>query len=163
LDAVELRFEDWKMTKNRIKHFDDIVMKTRVQGIPIATAIQAAAFVSAASVGKIETTIFNYQISVFSIIILSSLTYLVPVLLLDIFHFKLLLKAVKHASKIEEEEPFKGKLEITHKLTSRGLSVLHSLGGYGTYFVIFLAGFYFAFIGSHDIITNLVNITPHTP
>lgn len=143
MDENDLRLEDWKMTKDRIKHFDDMVMKTRVQGLPIATAIQAIAFASLASVGKIQTTILD--LSVFSLIIIASLIYLVPVLLLDILHLILLSKAVKHAKNIEENF-FKETISITRILSSRKLTALHVAGGIGIYAVVFGAGFYFLYV-----------------
>jgi len=153
MEDNDLILEDWKMTKDRIKHFDDVVMKTRVQGIPIATAMQIAAFVTAASVGGITTGFFG--LPVFSLIIIASLIYLLPVLLLDIFHFIMLLRAVDHAKSIEEKEPFKGKLQITTKLSSRSMSIFHSIGGYLIYAVVYLTGIYFAFFGANDILGSI--------
>src|SRR6266567_1441091 len=42
----ELYLKDWEMTKDRIKHFDDVVIRIRTQGVPLATAILAAGFVA---------------------------------------------------------------------------------------------------------------------
>ncbi|MDH5463586.1 MAG: hypothetical protein OEW49_04695 [Nitrosopumilus sp.] len=155
MDENDLRLEDWKMAKDRIKHFDDIVMKTRVQGIPIATAMQIAAFVTASSVGHITTGFFN--LPVFSLILISSIIYLVPVVLLDFFHFWLLLKAVSHAKDIESKPPFKGNLRITHVLSNNKYTALHSIGGYLIYSLVFGVGIYFAFFGAHDILSVLTN------
>jgi len=153
----EFKLEDWKMTKDRIKHFDDVLMRTRVEGIPIATALQAAAFVTAKDVGYIQTKIplifGTISLPVFSLIILASLAYLIPVLLLDILHFVLLKKAVEHAYDLEEE--LGNKIKITHKLTSFWLTLLHTVGAYLIYAVIFLAGIYFALFGADGILTPL--------
>ena len=138
------------MTKDRIKHFDDVVMKTRVHGIPIATAMQIAAFVTAQNIGGITTSFFG--LSVFSLIIIASLVYLVPVLLLDIVHFVLLLRAVKHAKNIESISTFKDNLRITHQLSDTKLTILHSVGGYLIYAFVFLGGLFFAFYGVNDIL-----------
>ncbi len=143
MDDDEIRLEDWKMTKDRIKHFDDMVMKTRVQGLPIATAIQAIAFATLTSVGKIQTNVLG--LPVFSLIIIAGLIYLIPVLLLDILHLALLTKAVKHA-KLIEDNYFKDKLTITNVLSDKKLTVLHVVGGLGIYAVVFGAGLYFLFV-----------------
>ncbi len=151
------KLEDWKMTKDRIKHFDDVLMRTRVEGIPIATALQAAAFVTAKDVGYIQTKIpfigDPISLPVFSLIILASLAYLVPVLLLDILHFVLLKKAVEHAYDLEKQ--LGNKIQITHKLTSFWLTLLHTVGAYLIYGMIFAAGIYFAFFGANEILTPL--------
>jgi hypothetical protein len=44
LSDEDLRLEDWKMPNDRVKYLDDTVMRTRLQGLPIATSIQAAAW-----------------------------------------------------------------------------------------------------------------------
>lgn len=155
MNEDDILLEDWKITKDRIKHFDDVIMKTRVQGLPIATTIQAAAFASLGSIGKISIQFAGFDLHVFSLIIFAGLVYLVPILLLDLLHYKLLLKAVAHAKSIEERPQFVGKLEITHKLSSRGLSFLHAAGGYGVYIVVFASGIYFALIAVNDIIKSL--------
>lgn len=151
MEDNEIRLEDWKMTKDRIKHFDDMVMKTRVQGLPIATAIQAIAFATLASVGKIQTTILD--LPVFSLIIIAGLIYLVPVLLLDVLHLLLLRKAVMHAKNIEETY-FKNTLSITRILSNRKLTILHIVGGLGIYSVVFASGIYFIIIAP-EILSSL--------
>jgi len=141
MDDKEIFLEDWKMTKSRIQHFDDVVMRTRLQGIPIATALQGVAFITSDSIGKMNIPIFDQTWPVFSLIILAGMLYLIPVLFLDIFHFLLLLKAVKYAKKIEKEK-FENKLNITHAITSNWLTVLHLLA-YGIYFAILAIGYIF--------------------
>ena len=46
MNDEDLILKDWEMTKDRIKHFDDVIIRLRIQGIPIAAAIQAAGFAS---------------------------------------------------------------------------------------------------------------------
>lgn len=138
MDDDEIILEDWKITKDRIKHFDDILMRTRLQGIPIATALQAAAFITSGSIGKITVPVLGSDWPIFSLILLAGILYLIPVLLLDLFHFSLLIIAVNHAKKIEEEN-FNQKLGITRALTKRWLTILHVLA-YGVYLAIFVIG-----------------------
>lgn len=157
MDDDEIILEDWKMTKDRIKHFDDVVMRTRLQGLPIATALQAAAFLTSDTVGRINVNILNLNIinlPVFSLIILAGLVYLIPVILLDAVHFKLLMQAVKHAQKIEQMSRFKEKLGITTALTGGWLTVLHAGGAAVAYFLIIIVGSYLVVTGP-QIISNL--------
>lgn len=156
MDDDEIILEDWKMTKDRIKHFDDVVMRTRLQGIPIATALQAAAVLTADTFEKIAVTIpyLNFNIPLFSLIVLAGLVYLIPVIFLDWVHFILLMKAVKHALKIEAYPQFKNKLGITGALTSKSLTWLHKGGAIFAYLLIMTVGLIFVFSGP-DIIKNI--------
>jgi len=74
-----LQLEDWKVSKDRIKHFDDIIMRTRIGGLPIATGLQAAAFLTSNTIGKIQPEIFPFDITIFSLIMFASVLYLIPV------------------------------------------------------------------------------------
>ncbi|MGI0013130.1 MAG: hypothetical protein ACREBU_06780 [Nitrososphaera sp.] len=140
-----LYLEDWKMTKDRIKYFDDMVMKIRVGGLPIATGIQGAAFVvDPANIASKTIMILGNELTIFQLIILAGLIYLIPVAALDVLHFYLLLKSVGRALQIEKMKQFKDKLAITHKLSSNWLTLLHILGGYGIYGLIFYFGGYIA-------------------
>lgn len=137
-DAIIL--EDWKMTKDRIKHFDDILMRTRTQGLPIAAIIQGIGFFTKDRIGDIQISFAGINTTVFPMIILAGLLYLIPIVTLDILHFKLLLLSVDRAKEIEELPKFKNKLKITHVLTNRGLSILHATGAYAVYGLIFIFG-----------------------
>jgi|RhiMetdeSRZDD1v2_1073273.scaffolds.fasta_scaffold2709233_1 hypothetical protein len=108
-------------------------MKTRLQGLPIATSIQAAAFttlgakIGDTTVGQTIVSIGDFNIAVFQLIIIAGLAYLIPVLLLDILHYMLLIKAADHTKHIETNS-FNGNLSITSTLTSRRLTNLHTVG-----------------------------------
>ena len=65
--------------------------------------------------------------------------YLLPIAFLDFFHFNLLLKAVKHAQYIENNY-FDGKLQITTKLTSPILTILHTVFVILVYVIVIIAG-----------------------
>jgi hypothetical protein len=58
-----LILEDWKMSNKRVEYLDDTVMKTRLQGLPIATGIQAAAFTTlGAKIG--DTTVGQTSVAI---------------------------------------------------------------------------------------------------
>jgi hypothetical protein len=152
LDAAALRLEDWKVANDRVKYLDDTVMRTRVQGIPIATSILAAAYATIGakigdiSIGQSMISIFGFDFSVFQLIIAAGLGYLIPVLLLDILHYRLLLLAKDYTIKLEES--FDNKLHITSELSAPHLTHLHTIGGYSVYGLIFLFGFLFILFGT---------------
>jgi len=125
-----LILKDWEITKDRIKHFDDIVMRIRVHGIPISTAFLTIgwALISA-----------NPELKWVRYVFLFASLYLLPIAFLDFFHYSLLLKAVKHAQYIENNY-FEGKLQITTKLTSPILTILHTVFAILVYAIVIIAG-----------------------
>jgi len=129
-----LLLEDWKMAKSKIEFFDDIVMRTRVQGPSIFSAIQAVGFLISNNIVQAR---FN-DASIGIAIIIAGLIYLTAILCLDILHYLLLVKARNRAKEIELSPVFKGKLMITQNLSSHGLTILHAMGGYGIYFAFYL-------------------------
>jgi hypothetical protein len=151
-DEENLRLEDWKMSNDRVKYLDDTVMRTRIQGLPIATSIQAAAFttlgakIGDTTVGQTMVSIGGLNLAVFQLIIGAGLAYLIPVLLLDVVHYWLLLKAVDHTTKVEDTY-FKDKLSITGILTHRKYTLMHTVGAYLIYAFIFIFGILFALFG----------------
>ncbi|MCP8321727.1 MAG: hypothetical protein H3Z52_12435 [archaeon] len=132
----ELLLQDWLMTKDRIKHFDDIVVRIRIQGIPIATAILAAGLISY----QYTKEVIFFGISAPALVVLAGTLYIIPILALDLFHFKLLMIAVEHGKYIENLPQFKGKLQITTKLTGRWLTIFHIVFAIAIYVVILVAG-----------------------
>jgi len=133
LSDEDLRLEDWKMPNDRVKYLDDTVMRTRLQGLPIATSIQAAAFTTLGA--KIEDTtvgltnvlsVGDFDFAVFQLILGAGLAHLIPVLLLDILHYRLLLVAAEHTTDIEDKY-FKDKLSITSKLTHSKYTNMHTV------------------------------------
>jgi hypothetical protein len=151
-DEEILRLEDWKMSNDRVKYLDDTVMRTRIQGLPIATSIQAAAFttlgakIGDTTVGQTNVAIGDFNIAVFQLIIGAGLAYLIPVLLLDILHYMLLIKAANHTKYIETQY-FKDRLSITSKLTASHYTHMHTIGAYLIYGFIFVFGVLFALYG----------------
>lgn len=122
----DLILEDWKVTKDRIKHFDEVVIRLRLGGIPIASAIIGAGLASFQYTSQIVFNIGRFTINATSIVILLGAFYLLPIFALDMFHFHLLLISVKHARQIEQQKKYKGKLQITTKLTSPILTKMHT-------------------------------------
>jgi len=137
----DLVLEDWKMTKDRIKHFDDVVIRLRLQGIPIGTAIQA---IGIASFQYTQNVRF-WNINATSFIILLGSLYLIPIFLLDILHYRLLLISVSHAKQIEAMPTYKDKLQITTKLTSPKLTRLHTICTILVYGFVIAFGFILAY------------------
>ena len=132
-----LLLEDWKMAKSKIEFFDDTIMRTRLQGLPIFSAIQAFGFLTSNNVLKVGFPLDSIGVA----IVIGGLIYLTAILCLDILHYSLLVKARNRAREIESMPTFKGKLMITHTLSSPGLTVLHTLGGYSIYFAFYLVTF----------------------
>lgn len=127
LEDEELILEDWRVTKDRIKHFDDVVIRLRLGGVPIASAIIGAGLASFQYTSLIMFSIGKYTINATSIVILLGAFYLLPIFTLDMFHLHLLLISVEHARQIENQEEYRGKLQITTKLTSPFLTKIHTL------------------------------------
>jgi len=157
-DDLSIKLEDWKMAKDRIKHFDDVIMRTRIQGLPIGTGLQAVAFITSNSIGRVQWDVSGYfSIPVFSLIMFASVLYLIPVFLFDIVHFRLLILSVRHAREIENQSCFKDKLQITNKLTSPKLTRLHEFAGYGIYVIVIGSGILFGLFGSSFIDSLIAN------
>ena len=141
----DLVLEDWKMTKDRIKHFDDVVIRLRLGGIPIASAIIGAGLASFQYTSKIVFTICDLTINATSIVMLLGAFYLLPIFALDVFHFQLLKISVEHARQIERLEKYKDKLQITTKLTSPTLTKVHTLIAIIIYLSVFITALALAY------------------
>ena len=155
MEDDEILVEDWKMTKETIRHFGDVVMRIRLEGLPIATTIQAAAFATISTISNPKITIFNTEVTIFSMIMFASLLYLVPIFLLDIFYFHMLRKAVNHAREIEKMERFKDKLMLTTRLTSPKLTKAHRIIGHAIYLIVIVGGIVFGIFGS-EIVASVI-------
>lgn len=142
----DLILEDWKMTKDRIKHFDDIVIRLRLEGVPITMAIIGAGLASFQYTSKVIFQISNYSLNATSIVILLGALYILPVCILDLFHYHLLVIAVDHAKSIEQQERFRGKLQITTKLTSPTLTIIHVVVAMVIYVTLFVAALILAYM-----------------
>ncbi len=138
MNDITLMFEDWKMTKDRIKHFDETMLRLRIQGIPMAAAIIAAAFASMEYTRHV--VVFGFPLT--SLILFLGSFYIVPIFGLDYFNFRLLVAAVNHARWIEEQPEFKGKLQVTTKLTSQRFTVNHRLLAFLLYVMLILFGIF---------------------
>jgi hypothetical protein len=134
------------MAKDRIKHFDDIVIRLRLGGVPIASAIIGAGLASFQYTHSIMFSIANLgSVNATSIVILLGAFYLLPICALDMFHYRLLLIAVDHARQIEQQENYKGKLQITTKLTSPILTKIHTIVAMIIYIAVFTAALVLAY------------------
>ena len=126
MENDDLILEDWKMTKDGIAHFDDVVIRLRLGGIPIASAIIGAGLASFQYTSEIVFSIAGFTINATAIVILLGAFCLLPIFALDMFYYNLLLISVNHARQIEKQEKFKGKLQITTELTSPPLTWTHT-------------------------------------
>ena len=140
MEDEDFYLEDWKMTKDRIAHFDNKILTVRLQGIPIATGIQAAGIGLSGYLSEMTS-----PLPLFSLIMAISVLYIIPVFLLDIYNLKLLMLSVKHALDLETQ--LQKKLSITHSLTSDKLSALNKIGGAAVYLVIIVVGIGLAIYG----------------
>ncbi len=134
-EETDLVFQDWLMTKDRIRHFDEIVVKIRIEGAPIATAIYGIGVLAFPYAQQVLLTVplVGWKLSAPSLLFYFGAVYIIAMALMDFLHLKLLGIAVEHARLIEKQEPYKGKLEITTKLTNRPLTALH----YGSMFLMY--------------------------
>src|SRR5437667_11909579 len=106
--SIDYPFEDWKMAKDRIKHFDDVVVRIRLQGIGIAATIMSIGVASVRFTGVVRIMIGGLSVTgVAAIAFLGSL-YLIPVAALDWFHYKLLILYVERALEVENDAKYKG-------------------------------------------------------
>ncbi len=141
-----LYFQDWLMTKDRIKHFDAMVISIRTQGVPVATAILAAALIASSSFKSTVINLASIKVSSLSLVFGASALLITAIGLLDLLHYNLLLLSVKHALYLENRPEFKGRLEITHKLTSPLLTFAHSAAAAIIYVSVAGAALYLAYV-----------------
>lgn len=137
----DLVLKDWEMTKDRIKHFDNAVIRLRLQGIPIGTAIQAIGLTSF----QYTHTLRIWDISAASLIIALGSIYLIPIFALDILHYELMLISVEHGREIEAMPKYRGRLQITTRLTKPWLTRLHWFCAIAVYLGVIILGFILAY------------------
>lgn len=111
MEDVELYLRDWEVTKERIKHFDDVIIRLRLQGIPIALALMSLGAIIYPSIKAVPIPIFHSSAG--SLLFFAAGVYLIPIFALDIVHYILLLESVQHAIDIENRDEFRGKIQIT--------------------------------------------------
>ena len=145
LEDKDLVLEDWKVTKDRIKHFDDVVVRLRLGGVPIASAIIGAGLASFQYTSQIVFSISKFTINATSIVILLGAFYLLPIFALDMFHFHLLVISVNHGRQIENQEKYRGRLQITTKLTSPTLTRMHTIIAVIIYLGVFITALALAY------------------
>jgi len=141
-----LLLEDWKMAKDRIKHFDDTMIKIRIQGIPIATAIFAIGATTYQYIHNVRISIPYFSINASALVILIGTMYLIPIFALDMFHYKLLTIAVKRAREIESDPLTNNQLQITTRLTSPMLTWFHTLTALFLYVALLIAGIMLTYV-----------------
>ncbi|WAI01233.1 hypothetical protein [Methanogenium organophilum] len=141
-----LYIEDWKVTKDRIRHFDDIILKIRLEGIPIALALFSIGYYLIPILQINEVPVFGNAacIPFFAVSF-----YIIGLMGMDFVHFVLLLGSVDHSKWIENLPQFKGKLQITTKLTNIKLTWFHLI-----YAMIFYASILgvSVFVGFHYLL-----------
>ena len=124
MDNNDLYLKDWETAKKNIVHFDDIVIRMRLEGIPIAITVLTIGFAEFQYTRGIKV-FGSYPAAGF--IPLFGAIYLFGIFLLDFLHFKLMLNAVNLAKEIESMPQFKGKLKITTRLTSPFYTIWHEI------------------------------------
>jgi len=106
---IDLIVTNWQTFKDRIKFFDDIIARLRLEGTPICIGIYTLGYLAN-----------------FCIIYLLGIIYIFGIFCLDLLHYRLLLIAVKEAIKIEEK--FEDEiLNVTKSLTSKKRTKYHSI------------------------------------
>lgn len=144
--GIDYVFEDWLMAKDRIKHFDDIVVRIRLEGIGIAAAIMSIGAASVEFTGAIRLSLSSLTLTGPAAIVLLGTLYLIPVAALDGLHYSLLLRSVNRALDIENDPTYRGKLCITTELTSKTLTRLHNVILMAVYVGLFVFGLILAFV-----------------
>ena len=124
---IDLIVINWQTLKDRIKFFDDIIARLRLEGTPICIGIYTLGYLAH-----------------FWAIYLLGIFYMIGILCLDLLHFKLLRVAVKEAQKIEDKFE-DGILTVTKSLTTKWRTVFHFIGVIILYGVFIVVGFVLIF------------------
>ena len=119
---IDLIVINWQTFKDRIKFFDDIIARLRLEGTPISIGIYTLGYIAH-----------------FWVIYLLGMVYIFGILCLDLLHFKLLLIAVKKAKEIEER--FEDEiLTVTKSLTTKWRTIYHFIGIFVLYVTFIVVG-----------------------
>ena len=119
---IDLIVINWQTLKDRIKFFDDIIARLRLEGAPICIGIYTLGYLAH-----------------FQIIYLLGIFYIFGILCLDLLHFKMLRVAVKEAKKIEDK--FEDEiLTVTKSLTTTWRTALHFIGVFILYVSFIVVG-----------------------
>lgn len=120
--TIELTIINWQMFKDRIKFFDDIISRLRLEGTPICIAIYT----------------FGY-LSNFWLVYLLGILYVSGILCLDILHMRFLMISVNKAKNIESK--FENSiLSVTTDLESGKRTFIHYFGAGILYGSLIIAG-----------------------
>jgi hypothetical protein len=128
--------EDWKMAKDRIDSFDKSVLQIRIQGIPIVLVFIAIGFAVINITKQFQIPFINCNGAALPFIFAA--LFIPPLAVLDYVHYKMLLKAVSYAKKIEESGSFKGLLGITNAISDRKMGNIHTICAISMYILIFI-------------------------
>lgn len=163
IDDKALYLEDYRMTQDRIKHFENILTRIRVGAFPVTAVFIGLAFgfLTFTDAKDISINIHGYNISIASLIFLISGIYFLSMALLDKFYYKLLQRVIEHA-KYLEQNIFDNKLQITTKLTSNDSKNLHENARrllYTVYLIFLGFGLVLLILQSlFNIITGLIKL-----
>ncbi len=119
---IDLILTNWSTFKDRIKFFDEIISRLRLEGTPICIAIFTLGFITK-----------------FWLIYLLGIIYILGILTLDLLHFRLLIESVKGAKEIESRIE-NNLLYVTQKLTKRSRTVIHIIGVIILYGILIFVG-----------------------
>ena len=120
--SLELTIVNWQMFKDRIKFFDDIISRLRLEGTPICIAIYT----------------FGY-LSNFWLVYLLGIFYVFGILCLDLLHMRLLMTSVDKAKQIESKFE-NSELSVTTDLESVKRTFIHYFGAGILYGSLIVAG-----------------------
>jgi hypothetical protein len=143
MDPTELLLEEWKVTKDRISHFDEIVIRLRLEGISLALLIIGIGFMIVQYAPTVHVTEIDFSAA--GLVFIFASAYLIPIFFFDMFHYHLLIKSVEHSIWIENQI-FPGRKSITQKLTSKFLTTIHSILFIGLYLIIISMGFVLGYL-----------------
>ena len=119
---LDLTILNWTTFKDRIKFFDEIISRLRLEGTPICIGIFTLGYLAK-----------------FWLIYLLGIFYISGILLLDLLHFWLLLVSVNKALSIENN--IEGNyLTVTRDLTNPSRTILHLLGVFILYCSLIIVG-----------------------
>ena len=67
-EKKDLVFEDWLMAKDRIRHFDETVVRIRIEGAPIATAIYGIGVLAIPYAKQVTLPLFEWKLLALSVL-----------------------------------------------------------------------------------------------
>ena len=143
MDSTELLLEEWKLTKDRISHFDEIVIRLRLEGISLALLIIGIGFMIVQYAPTVHVTEIDFSAA--GLVFIFASAYLIPIFFFDMLHYHLLIQSVEHSISIEKMI-FSDRKSITQKLTSKFLTTIHSVLFIALYLIIISMGFILGYL-----------------